>query len=71
VEKSFSCIAGKFLLYRNHGGEISVVQLNALFLEQSIETRWRESGYTACFGDIVACEGYEIKEVLLLDIGIG
>ena len=51
--------------------EISVVQLNALFLEQSIETRWRESGYTACFGDIVACEGYEIKEVLLLDIGIG
>jgi hypothetical protein len=32
-EKSFSCIAGKFLLYRNHGGEILVVQLNALFLE--------------------------------------
>ena len=47
-----------------------MVQLNALFLEQSIETRWREAGYTACFGDIVAGQGYEIKEVLLLDIGI-
>jgi len=50
--------------------EMSVVQLNALFLEQGIETRWGEAGYTAGFGDIVVCEGYEIKEVLLLDIGI-
>ena len=47
-----------------------MVQLNALLLEQSIETRWREAGYTACFGDIVVCDGYEIKEILLLDIGI-
>jgi hypothetical protein len=48
-----------------------VTQLNALFLEQSIETRWREPGNTACFGDIVIGEGYQIKEVLFLDIGIG
>jgi hypothetical protein len=47
-----------------------VVQLNALLLEQSIETRWGEAGYTACFGDIVVGKDHEIKEILLLDIGI-
>ena len=47
-----------------------MVQLNALLLEQSIETRWREAGDTACLGDIVVGKDHEIKEVLFLDIGI-
>lgn len=48
----------------------SVLQLNALLFQEGIEARCRETGYTACFSDIVIGECHEVMEVLLLGISI-
>lgn len=67
-EWSFSRLAGKFLQNRKSGGKILVLQLNTLFLEESVETRLGEAGYTTCLRNIIAGLDHEIMEVLLLGI---
>ena len=48
----------------------SVLELNALLFQEGVYARCRETGYTACFSDIIIGECHEVMEVLFLGISI-